>query len=553
MKSICNLIKIFYLILSCTITLFLSSCENGVWDIKRSNPNDSQYSGSKIKNDQLPSLTTLNTTNVTATSAFSGGNISSDGGSAIIERGVCWSSSPSPKVTDGKTSDGQGIGNFTSNITGLQTNTVYYVRAYAKNTLGTGYGEEVSFKTGSQGSLPTLSTITISSINSSSATSGGNITNDGGSAINARGVCWGKSPSPTVNNSKTTDGSGTGVFSSSLSGLSTNTLYYVRSYATNINGTSYGNEISFSTSIASTTFNNELNKIQFLNNSFGYSCGNGIILKTNNGGSQWVSVKESLTIDFTSIYFTSTDIGYVGGNDRYYAYVYKTTNGGLSWQEVGKFWFQNETLKITGIFSSLDGNKIIALLNQYPNASQVYGRMFFSNNSGSDWTSAQGYQRSGFDCGDMYNQKIYAGGHRYWNGSTYETSVFDNSFISNGSTSINRNSVDNAVNLNAIDMVSNYGFAVSDNGKFLITTDQGKNWVSKTIPGFSTSSFTSIKFRDNSTGWISTLNGAVLQTSDSGFTWTTILNDNKKINDISIRPDGKLFIAGELGLIKSVN
>jgi photosystem II stability/assembly factor-like uncharacterized protein len=553
MKNICNFPKFIFLMLTCTITLFFYSCEKGVWDLKRSNPNDSQYSGLNSKNDILPTLTTLNVTNINTTSAFSGGNISSDGGSAISARGVCWSSSPSPKVSDSKTSDAQGIGNFSSNITGLQSNTTYYVRAYATNSLGTGYGDEVSFKTVSQVSLPTLSTITVSSIYSSVASSGGNITNDGGSSITSRGVCWGISPSPTVNNSKTTDGSGIGVFSSSLIGLSANTLYYVRSYATNTNGTSYGNEVTFSTTTASATFNNELNKVQFLNNSVGYSCGNGIILKTSDGGNQWVSVKESTSVNFTSIYFTSTDVGFVGGNDQYYAYVYKTTNGGLTWQEVGKFWFSNERTKVTAIFSSLDGNKITALVNQYPNANQVNGWMYFSNNSGSAWTSAQGYKNSGFDSGDIYNQKIYAGGHQYWTGTIYETSVFDNSFISTSSTSINKNLVDKAVNLNAIDIVSNYGFAVGDNGQFLITTDEGKNWTSKTIPGFSTSSFTSIKFKDNSTGWISTLSGLVLQTTDSGLTWTTIFNASKKINDISIRSDGKLFIAGELGLIKSVN
>jgi len=540
--------------MSCALILFFHSCEKGIWDLKRSNPNDSQYSGSlNGSNDTLPTLTTFTVSNVSTTTAVSGGNISNDGGKSVTARGVCWSTSPNPNVNDSKTNDSQGLGNFSSNITGLQPNTIYYIRAYATNSLGTGYGNEVSFKTVSQASLPTLSTTTISSISSTSATCGGNITNDGGAAITGRGVCWGTTSSPTVTNSKTTDGSGVGVFSSSLSGLLPSTFYYARSYATNSNGTSYGNELTFTTTSASTSFNNELNKVQFLSNSVGYSCGNGIILKTSNGGSQWVSVKESTSVNFTSIYFTSTDIGFVGGNDQYYAYIYKTTNGGLTWQEVGKFWFSNEKTKVTAIFSSSDGNKLTALVNQYPNASQVYGWMYFSSNSGASWSSAQGYKNSGFDSGDMYNQKIYAGGHQYWTGTLYETSVFDNSFILTGANAINKNFVDKAVNLNAINMGSNYGYAVGDNGQFLITTDDGKNWTTKTIPGFSSSIFSSVKFKDNSNGWISTLDGVVLQTTNSGLTWTTIFNASQKINDITIRTDGKLFIAGELGLIKAIN
>ena len=92
-----------------------------------------------------------------------------------------------------------------------------------------------------------LSTAAISSKTAISAISGGNITSDGGSGVTARGVCWSKSPNPTLANSKTSDGSGTGEFASSITGLELFTTYYVRAYATNGVGTSYGNEISFRT------------------------------------------------------------------------------------------------------------------------------------------------------------------------------------------------------------------------------------------------------------------------------------------------------------------
>jgi len=97
-------------------------------------------------------------------------------------------------------------------------------------------------------SYPTVSTTAISSINLTGAVSGGNINDDGGSSVLARGVVWSITTGPTVSlATKTTDGIGTGVFTSNLSGLVSNTTYFVRAYATNAVGTSYGNEISFST------------------------------------------------------------------------------------------------------------------------------------------------------------------------------------------------------------------------------------------------------------------------------------------------------------------
>ena len=96
--------------------------------------------------------------------------------------------------------------------------------------------------------LPTLSTSTISDINSSTASSGGEVSNDGGANVSTRGICWSTSSNPTIAlSTKTTDSSGTGSFISSMTGLSAVTQYYVRAYATNSAGTAYGNELSFTT------------------------------------------------------------------------------------------------------------------------------------------------------------------------------------------------------------------------------------------------------------------------------------------------------------------
>lgn len=98
---------------------------------------------------------------------------------------------------------------------------------------------------------PTVTTFSVSITSSTTATSGGNVTNAGGADVTVRGVCWGTSPNPTVSDSHTTNGSGVGTFTSSLTGLSLNTTYFIRAYAINSVDTAYGEEFSFSIAIPS--------------------------------------------------------------------------------------------------------------------------------------------------------------------------------------------------------------------------------------------------------------------------------------------------------------
>ncbi len=407
---------------------------------------------------EVPTVTTDNTTNITQTTATSGGDVTYDGGAPVTARGVCWSTSTNPTLADSYTTDGIGEGTFVSNITGLNANNQYYVRAYATNSKGTMYGDEKSFVTltvcngmvsfvyegqtyntveignqcwmeenlnvgtridgvanstdngivekycfddnnancdiygglyqwdemmqyittegaqgicpigwhsptdnewktmemhlgmtqaqanatglrgtdeggklkeqgtthwtspntgatnssgftalpggfrGSNGSFgwsgsygylwsstetsgtgawrrvlmnnyaqvyldsypkdngfsvrclkdigidpPTVTTDNTTNITQTTATSGGNVTYDGGDPVTARGVCWSTSTNPTLADSYTTDGTGEGVFVSNITGLTLGTQYYVCAYATNSKGTSYGNEESFTT------------------------------------------------------------------------------------------------------------------------------------------------------------------------------------------------------------------------------------------------------------------------------------------------------------------
>ena len=204
----------------------------------------------------ISALTTTNITAITSNTSAGGGNITNDGGATITARGVVWNTSSNPTTANSKTTDGSGIGTFTSSITGLIGGSTYYVRAYATNVIGTNYGTEVSFKTASVMSTLTTSAISISS--NISATCGGVISNDGGSAVTARGICWNTTTIPTISNSKTVDGSGTGVYTSNITNLIAGVTYYVRSYATNSIGTAYGNEINFKIPVSAINFNTGL-------------------------------------------------------------------------------------------------------------------------------------------------------------------------------------------------------------------------------------------------------------------------------------------------------
>ena len=147
----------------------------------------------------VPVLVTTAITNIYQNTASSGGNLTSDGGATITTRGVCWNTGHNPTIANNKTNDGTGIGSFTSSITGLIGNTNYYVRAYATNSKGTAYGNEVGFTT-SPINLPELTTAAVTDITQITASSGGSISSDGGATVTERGVCWSTGQNPTITN-----------------------------------------------------------------------------------------------------------------------------------------------------------------------------------------------------------------------------------------------------------------------------------------------------------------------------------------------------------------
>jgi hypothetical protein len=274
---------------------------------------------------ELPTVTTDNVTNITTSSATGGGKVIDDGNADVIARGLCWSTNQTPSINDNNTTEGSGIGSFTSSITGLTPNTLYYVKAYATNGEGTGYGNTVSFTT-SAIIAPTVTTTPVTSITSNSAVSGGNVTSDGGAGVTARGVCWSTLQNPTISSSHTTNGSGTGTFTSSLTGLSSSTSYYVRAYATNSAGTGYGQNELFTTNpseypatglISYFNFDNNLND-QLSNTPTGVNYGSATYTDGKSG--------KAITLNGTSQYIQFARKTYKSGNNVSVALWFKKPN-----------------------------------------------------------------------------------------------------------------------------------------------------------------------------------------------------------------------------------
>jgi len=191
-------------------------------------------------------LTTIPVHSITSMTAVSGGYIPDDGNSTVWSRGICWSTSPNPTTADSYWSSGSGVGTFSVKMSGLMGATTYYVRAYATNDVGTGYGNQESFTTAAP-EPPLVLTRDVINIGGKSALGRGVVSNNGGALVTERGICWSTSENPTIQNARSSSGEGTGGYSAQLSGLNPNTRYYARAYAINSAGVAYGENVSFLT------------------------------------------------------------------------------------------------------------------------------------------------------------------------------------------------------------------------------------------------------------------------------------------------------------------
>ncbi len=215
--------------------------------------NSCEKEAEKVMKVKIDSVSNISESSATVTATVL------DLGSGIEQHGHCWSTSSGPDYGDNKTEKGavDNPGSYTSNLTGLQADTKYYVRAYIKRGSDIQYSDdELPFTTGPEVitiTLPVVTTGTATGISATGATVEGTIENlgDGATSVSDYGHCWSNITStPTIDNpNKTSFGekSSTGMYSSTLVGLSANTTYFVRAYAINPAGTAYSSSTSFST------------------------------------------------------------------------------------------------------------------------------------------------------------------------------------------------------------------------------------------------------------------------------------------------------------------
>lgn len=201
------------------------------------------YACSKHK---VPTVITEEVTNITGTTATSGGTITDEGSGTVVERGVCWSKGINPTILDSKTIEGGGVGTFVSNLTDLEPATTYYVKAYAKNEAGIGYGMTFSFTTLGQKasaitkmatSLTTNSAVLNATVNANYIPT--NVAFEYG--INEN---YGQTVIPQQN--QITGNTDVNI-SLEVTGLTPGTNYHFRIKAVNSLGTSYGNDMTFTT------------------------------------------------------------------------------------------------------------------------------------------------------------------------------------------------------------------------------------------------------------------------------------------------------------------
>lgn len=199
----------------------------------------------KDKQITIPIVSTGPMFNTTINTAIAQGNLLSNGGSEEITCGFCYNTTGNPTIADGTTYESVNpVGAFAGIIIDLKGNTKYFLRAFGTNQAGTGYGNEISFTT-KNAEVPTVHTGDISDISKNSAVCQGIFQFDGGEKILSQGICFSQAPDPTINDF-TVEASGN-IFSARISGLLSNTTYYVRAYATNSIGTGYGFSKAFKT------------------------------------------------------------------------------------------------------------------------------------------------------------------------------------------------------------------------------------------------------------------------------------------------------------------
>jgi len=301
---------------------------------------------------------TADASNISLSSFQAGGSIQDDAKTGIYARGISYSKYDQPTLSDGFTLNGAGTGTFTSLATGLANNTLYYFRPYATNEIATTYGTQKTATT-----LAEVSTTSASSNTLTAFSTGGSITVGGGEAITARGVAYGNSSNPTTAGNKTSDGTGTGSFTSSITSLQNNTKYYLRAYATNAGGTNYGEEKT-----ATTLANVSATEIAIFLSYNSFSTGGtidsgggaaiierGVVYGTSTNPTKLNSYKAASTADTGSFSVTLTNLS----TAKTYYRAYAVNAGGISYGPEYSITLYSPGLGVTDYDGNTYGSVII--------------------------------------------------------------------------------------------------------------------------------------------------------------------------------------------------
>lgn len=208
-----------------------------------------QHYGEGVTPIAPPVVETGPAQSITSTSAQLHGESIDPGGETPSILGIVYATHINPTTLDSYGGGSWFLGVYWVDATGLQPNTTYYYRAFAENSGGIGYGEQLSFTTlPAAGSIPTVVLDSVSiDVSITSILAYGNVTNDGGSTVIERGFVWSNIENPSINDSKISIGSGIGVYNSWINELSCGMTYYIKAYAINNIGVAYSNEITFVT------------------------------------------------------------------------------------------------------------------------------------------------------------------------------------------------------------------------------------------------------------------------------------------------------------------